>query len=53
MLIISIHWPRFKTANFWYPVLSGGTDANGTGTGFWKQPSAENQETFDHYKTLK
>lgn len=37
-----------KTANFWYPVLSGGTDANGTGTGFWKQPSAENQETFDN-----
>ena len=37
-----------KIANSWYPVLSGGTGADGTGTGFWKQPSSENQETFDN-----
>ena len=37
-----------KTANYWYPVLSGGTGPTGTGTGFWKAPSSENQETFDN-----
>ena len=34
-----------KTANYWYPVLSGGTGANGTGTGFWQDPSKKS-ETF-------
>lgn len=37
-----------KTANYWYPISSGGTGPTGTGTGFWKAPSSENQETFDN-----
>ena len=35
-----------KKVNYWYPVLSGGTLANGTGSGFWKRPTAENETTF-------
>ena len=34
-----------KTANYWYPVLSGGTGPTGTGTGFWQGPSKKS-ETF-------
>ncbi len=37
-----------KTANYWYPVLSGGTGPTGTDAGFWMQPSSENQEPFDN-----
>ena len=34
-----------KTANYWYPVLSGETGPTGTGTGFWQDPSKKS-ETF-------
>ena len=37
-----------KTANYWYPVLSGGTGPTGTGTGFWKAPATQNETTFDN-----
>ena len=37
-----------RTANYWYPILEGGTGANGNGTGFWKQPTAVDEKTFEN-----
>lgn len=47
------HFGKYTNPNFsagevnrWYPILSGGTGANGTGTGFWKKPVLENEMPF-------
>ena len=37
-----------KKVNYFYPILSGGTGGEGTGTGFWKKPNSENETTFDN-----
>ena len=37
-----------KRVNYWYPILTGGTGANGEGDGFWKKPTSEDETTFDN-----
>lgn len=35
-----------KKVNYWYPVSSGGTLADGTGSGFWQKPTAGKEKNF-------
>ena len=35
-----------KKVNYWYPVSSGGTLADGNGSGFWQKPTAGKEKNF-------
>ena len=37
-----------KKVNYWYPVSSGGTLADGTGSGFWQKPTEGKEKTFQN-----
>lgn len=37
-----------KTANYWYPVESGGTLASGEGSGYWQKPTAGKEKPFQN-----
>lgn len=35
-----------RKIDYYYPILTGGTLGDGTGTGFWKKPTSDGEEAF-------